>query len=155
LSSTRREVYLWFLLNQVKSDCTGPARLVPTFQTLININETMHFNSDGTTGFLGHFFFQKCCPTSCQFSKVADFQARWIGLGRSWILWVYPVFLDPVRTGTGSFHRIVKCNRKARRVDVMDSVFRYVWTQYTCCAPVLFILPESRTVLQKLLKKKT
>ena len=31
--------------------------------------------------------------TSCRFSEVVDFQARWIGLGRSWIFRVDPVFL--------------------------------------------------------------
>ena len=31
--------------------------------------------------------------TSCRFSKVVDFQAKWNGLTRSWILQVDPVFL--------------------------------------------------------------
>ena len=41
---------------------------------------------------------------------------------------VYLVFLkfethleNELRTNTGSFHGILKCNRKSRRVDVMDS----------------------------------
>ena len=48
--------------------------------------------------------------TSCRFSKLVDFQAIWIELGRRWILRVYPVFLKfeihlkiKLRTGTGFF----------------------------------------------------
>ena len=49
-----------------------------------------------------------------------------------------------VRTCIWSFHGILKCKRKSRRVDVTDSVLRSGWRQYTCCAPDKFILLANR-----------
>ena len=143
--------------------------------------------------------------TSCRFSKVVDFQARWIGwckiryydqmslwfirrfvwalspkgrivllpipsysqlaiyfppniksnigLKCSWILRVYPVFLTfethlKVEVDKGSFHGILKCIRKARSVDVMDSVLRCVWMEYACCSSGKLILPGNRPYLR-------
>ena len=52
----------------------------------------MHFNSDGTIEFLGKMSFlflilmkvlSYVYTTSCRFSEVVDFQARWFGLGHS------------------------------------------------------------------------
>ena len=108
--------------------------------TLDSLAKWVFFNNFGKSFILSLHY------TSCHFSKVTDFQARWIGLGYSWNLRGYPVLLMfethlkvEVRSSTGSFHGILKCNRKDRRVDVMDSVLG--WTQYACYAPVQFILP--------------
>ena len=58
-------------------------------------------------------------------------KVKWTG--RNWILPVHQVFLMietqlkiKLRTGTVSFLRRLKCNRKAHRVDAMDSVLMYV-----------------------------
>ena len=61
----------------------GPARLPDWFQMLINIKETMHYNSVGTTRFLEKLLFLSSLvkdlsyvdTTSCRFSKLVDFQA--------------------------------------------------------------------------------
>ena len=61
----------------------------------------MHSNSDGYTGFLEKICFFlilvklsfQVDAYSCRFSKVIDFQARWIGLGRKWILRAYQVLM--------------------------------------------------------------
>ena len=83
------------------------------------------------------------------FFQSGRFPAKWIGLGRSRILQVYPVFLKfethlkmYVRTDRESFHEILKCNWKARHVDKMESVLRHAWTQYACYAPVQLIFLE-------------
>ena len=65
---------------------------LPTyFKCWSNKNETMLFNSDGMTGYLEKWVLLKILVkvlskvyiTSCRFSKMINFQARWIRLGHN------------------------------------------------------------------------
>ena len=95
----------------------------------------MHLNSDSTYLPLDEVFkiFGKSVyTTSLPFLQSGRFPDKMNCTGAQLDLAIYPVFLKfethfkiEVRSCTGSYHRILKCNRKSRRVDVIESVMRY------------------------------
>ena len=100
--------------------------------TLDSLAKWVFFNNFGKSFILSLHY------TSCHFSKVTDFQARWIGLGYSWNLRGYPVLLMfethlkvEVPTDTGYFMEYWIATEKRLM-------------EYACYAPVKFILPGNR-----------